>query len=81
MPHNAEASVNIFDVENWKRIGTFLVLNIGIGIAVTLLIMLVMSMFGGTSMFVSSLLSLGVVLMGMSLLLSEYEAWRGCSLP
>ena len=78
MPHNAEASINIFNLENWKRIGTFVVLNIGIGILVTVVVILVMYLTSSVSRLLSGVLSLGVVLMGMALLLSEYESWRGC---
>lgn len=80
MPRNTEASINIFNLENWKRIGTFVVLNIGIGILVTVIVMLVMYLAGGISKLLSGILSLGVVLMGMALLLSEYESWRGCNI-
>ena len=74
----AEPSFNLFRLESWSRLLKFYGINIVVGIAVSIIIFLVMSIFSKTSISLTLLLIVGVVLMGHAYALSLYESWRDC---
>lgn len=75
-----ESDANILHGESWERLVKFYVLNIAIGIVITIILTLIVLFFGRISLLLTILLSLGVVLSGAAFMLSSYERWRGCNI-
>lgn len=76
----AQISGNLFSLETWERIGKFLAVNIASGIVITILVLLILKYITGVNWIITSALILTVVLVSNALMLSAYEAWRGCNL-
>jgi Mg/Co/Ni transporter MgtE len=80
MSHLAEISGNLFQLENWERIGKFIAVNVAVGIVVTVIIMLVVALLFDVSIGLSVLAVIFVALTANAVALSAYERWRGCQL-
>ena len=73
----SKASGDLIDGENWDRILKFAGVNIVVGVATILILMVVMSIVGQRSPL-SLVVVLGILLCSQAYLLSWYEEWRGC---
>ncbi len=76
----AEISGNLLKAESWERIIKYAVVELIVGIVVTLLIFLTLSMFGRVSLCLSMFIILCLIISGHAVMLSWYEKWRGCNL-
>lgn len=72
-------SLSLLKGENWERIGKYVVLNtLVMGVIVSFILMYILFPMRDDNPLITGVLSVGVVLMGMSYTLNKYEQWRGC---
>jgi uncharacterized membrane protein len=74
----SEISGNLIDGDNWERIGKFMVTNVVLGVAISIILSLIMYLLSDISMPLVILLMIGIILTGQAFILSWYEQWRGC---
>ena len=73
-------SANLLLLENWERIGKFLLVNVGVGVLLAFTLVLVINIFMDINATLTILLVVGLILSANALILSTYESWRGCKI-
>ncbi len=80
MPYKlAEVSGSLFDITSWERLGKYVVLQIVVGILLTIILFTIVSIFGPSMPLLTLFISFIVSLCAQVVLLSWYERWRGCN--
>ena len=74
----ADVSLNLASGEPCERLGKFLLINLAVGIVVTIIIVLLAPTVFKQSVMVGFVFVLGVMLLSNAGMLGWYERWRGC---
>lgn len=71
-----EINYSLLSVDNWKKLGKFVTLNVITGIVIACFSILILSIFG--TGVLNTLFVILLYVVSLMIMLGSYEKWRGC---